>query len=425
MRSYFGIDGSWVRPRPAEGWWRFDAALAAALTALSLFGVEAIRAVGGTSPPSHPRWLQYLVIGSAGALLVLRRRFPTAIMVALTGLHFLLVGLFLPEVVITLGSQILYFLALLSAFAWSQRRTDLVLWTGFVLAIMTGWLVWQFVAHNSFTTLTREPVSGLVSPFVASVLWASVVNLVYFVGAIVGGQALWHKARADALVAEQAGQLRHQATQLAGQAVLADRVRLSRELHDLVAHYISLIGVQAAAARRVLLKRPEAASESLEIIERASRDAVAEMRSILVTLRDSPEEDRSPIPDARAYERLFADSSASGMAVDYVLVDEQRQLDQLPTAVSASLYRITQEALSNARKHSTARSAKVALRLTPGRAELEVTDAGRPIPGRRGSGLGLQGIRERVAAVGGDSEIGPRPHGGFRVRVTLPWGVSR
>ena len=415
MRSYFGLDEAWVRPSPIAGWWRFDAALAGALTVLSLVGVEAFRAIGEPTQLIHPRWLQYLLIGSAGLLLVLRRRFPTTTMVALTGFHFPFSGVLAPEVAVTLGSQILYFVALLSAFAWSQRRTDLLLWTGFVLAVMAGWLAWQFVTHNSFTTLAREPSSGLVSPLVAGVLWASVVNLVYFVGAIVGGQALWHKARADALVEEQA-------TQLAGQAVLTDRIRLSRELHDVVAHHISLIGVQAAAARRVMPKRPEAASQSLEIIERASRDAVTEMRAILVMLRDSPEEDRAPVPNARSYEQLFADSSASGLAVDYVLVDEHRQLDQLPAAVSASLYRITQEALSNTRRHSTARAAKVALRLDPGHAELEITDAGRPIPGRRGSGLGLQGIQERVAAVGGDSEIGPRPHGGFRVRVTLPWG---
>lgn len=421
VRYYFGLDEEWTRPPPGEGWWRADVALACALTVFSLLGVEAIRAVGNSPELSHPRWQQYLVIGIAGFVLVWRRRFPVAVMVILTGVHFLLAGLLIPEVAITLGSQILYFMAMLSAFAWAQRRTDLLVGAGVVLATMAGWLIWQFVTSNSFATLSREPASGLVSPLVAGVMWASLVNLVYFLGAMVGGQALWHKAKADALVSAQASQLHQQAEQLADQAVLAERVRIARDLHDVLAHHISLIGVQAAAARRVLSQRPEAVADSLAIIENSSRDAVTEMRAVLVTLRDSSAPDRSPVPQTTSYEQLFAASSASGVSVDYALVDDEHQLGRLPPAISASLYRITQEALANTRKHSTARSAKVALRLVPGRAELEVTDAGRPVGGGKGNGFGLQGIRERVAAAGGDSEIGPRPHGGFRVRISLPW----
>lgn len=342
-------------------------------------------------------------------------------MVLLIGIHMVTATFLVPETVGTAGGQIIYFLALLTAFAWARNRLHLLIGTGTVLLVTTGSLVVQFITVNAILTLSGERTGGLLSPHSATVLWVIVTNLLYFAGAIIGGQTLWHRARADARVAVQNEQLQVQAEQLARQAVLADRVRIARELHDVVAHHISLIGVQAAAARRVLTRNVAAVADSLEIIEGSSRDAVAEMRSLLTTLRISESEDRSPTPTTADYDRLFAEISAAGLKVDYTLVDEEQHLADLPVPVSSSLYRIAQEALSNVRSHSTARQAKVVLRLSRTRAELEVTDDGHPVVGTAGGGFGLRGIRERVLTAGGDSEIGPRPNGGFRVRVALPW----
>lgn len=422
MWRYFGVDDDWVRPAPGPGWWRRDIALATALTLLSAVGIEFLRAASNNPELVHPRWQQYLAVVTAGLLLVWRRQFPVTIMVALTGVHFFVAGTLLPETAVTLGGQILYFMGMLSAFAWARQRTNLLIGASAVILLMAGWLAWALALGNLVDSVSDRPVTGLVAPMLAVVLWNIIINLLYFFGAIAGGQALWSKAKADAMLQEQASQIRDQASQIAEQAVLAERLRIARELHDVVAHHVSLIGVQAAATRRTLSKDPVAASASLEAIERSSRDAVAEMRMLLSALRaDDAPDDRFPVPTVTQLPQLIDDVAASGLRVDYSLVDPDDLVTLLPASVSATLFRTVQEALSNVRAHSTAHAARVVVRLAAGSAEAEITDSGRPLVNSAGSGFGIRGITERVAAAGGEAEIGPREHGGFRVRAVLPW----
>jgi signal transduction histidine kinase len=213
-------------------------------------------------------------------------------------------------------------------------------------------------------------------------------------------------------------------------------LRIARELHDVVAHHVAVIGIQAGAARRVLGKDPGAATDALRTIEGSSRDAVAEMRSLLGVLRSETDlepagDERAPEPDLADLRELVDGRAEAGLAVELHCVEERPgDLEDVPGPLGLSIYRTVQESLANVARHSTATRALVTLRTGTNRestdgtgpaprwVEVEVTDDGRPRGGTDGSGFGLRGIRERVALHGGDAEIGPRRTGtGWRVRA--------
>lgn len=184
------------------------------------------------------------------------------------------------------------------------------------------------------------------------------------------------------------------------------------------------MGIQAAGARRVLEVNPEAAADALVVIEDSSRRAVTEMRGLLGTLR-ADGEGREPDPHIRQLGQLVGAANSPLLAVDHTITtDVDDAVENLPAPVALALYRVAQEALTNVRKHSTAKKASVALRIDrsgEGRfAEVEITDDGRPRVGTSGTGLGPEGIRERVNALGGTVEMGPRTVGGYRVRARIP-----
>ena len=244
-------------------------------------------------------------------------------------------------------------------------------------------------------------------------------------------QFTWRGARQRARLAEQAELLRSQGERLRQRAVLEERLRIARELHDVVAHHVSVIGIQAGAARKVLARDPDAAARALTEVERSSREAVTQMRGLLGTLRavdgeDDPQrQDRSPEPGLADLPALVDSHRVPGFTVSHQLVESpEGTAARVPAPVALTLYRTAQEALANVRRHSTARRVGVVLRVTAapagGYAEIEVVDDGRPRGGTSGSGLGLLGIRERVASHRGEVEIGPRGTGGYRVRVRLP-----
>ena len=263
------------------------------------------------------------------------------------------------------------------------------------------------------------------------------------------GRRQWGAGR-RAMAAHAAYQ---QAVEDTRRAALEDeRLRIARELHDVVAHHVSVIGVQAGAARRVLERDPsrlDDARAALGEIETSSREAVGQMRGLLGALRtgadgaleqeQAPRSDQprdpalSPVetdsrtssPGVEELAELVTASASASLTTTYTLVESpSAAVEHLPTAVSRSLYRVAQESLANVRRHSTATKVTVVLRVdqvaTGGYAELEVTDDGRPRSGTSGSGLGQLGIRERVAMHRGEADIGPRVAGGYRVRVRLP-----
>jgi signal transduction histidine kinase len=232
------------------------------------------------------------------------------------------------------------------------------------------------------------------------------------------GFALRGQRIQSALLAHRAERLEQEREQKARLAVAEERVRIARELHDVVAHAISVIVVQAQAGQRVLEGEQASAREALGSIETTGRQALVEMRRLLGILR---KEDRelalAPRPSLAYLDVLAERVREAGLPVELHVEGEARTL---PPGVDLSAYRIVQEALTNALKHAGPASAQVVVRYRAEEVELEISDDGRGAVDGREGGHGLVGMRERAALVGGNVECGTNGGRGFSVRARLP-----
>jgi len=204
------------------------------------------------------------------------------------------------------------------------------------------------------------------------------------------------------------------------EAVAAERAAIARELHDVVAHHMSVMVVQAGAARAVGARDPAAAAEALRQIEASGRTGLAEMRRLLEVLKAEEDGDgRAPQPGLAGLGELLDAMRASGLPVEAVVEGTPRALSP---GVDLSAFRIVQEALTNSLRHAGGASARVVVRYEPDALELEIGDDGPGPPEDPGAsgGHGLIGMRERVQLFGGELEAGPRQGGGFLVRARLP-----
>jgi signal transduction histidine kinase len=222
---------------------------------------------------------------------------------------------------------------------------------------------------------------------------------------------------------DRADRLEREREEKARQAATQERLRIARELHDVVAHSLSVIGVQAGAARLVLDAdpHPTRAREAVAAIEATANQAMAEMRRALGILRATEPSGvaLAPLPGLRQLPALLDQIRAAGLPVGLTV---QGTPQPLATSIDLSLYRIVQEALTNALKHARASHAEVVVCYQAHDITVEVTDDG---PGTspsavRPEGAGTIGMRERVALFGGELQVGPRPQGGYAVRVCLP-----
>ncbi|HEY7101718.1 MAG TPA: sensor histidine kinase [Mycobacteriales bacterium] len=197
------------------------------------------------------------------------------------------------------------------------------------------------------------------------------------------------------------------------------RMAIARELHDVLAHHISLISVQAGVALHLMDEQPEQARTALTAIRQASRESLGELRSVLELLRHGEEgAPRAPAPGLEALDALVERTSAAGLPVTVEVTGTARPL---PAAVGLAAYRIVQEALTNVTRHAgRPATATVRLDYAPDQLTVEVTDDGPGAVDTSGTGSGLLGMAERAAALGGQLEAGPRPGGGFRVAARLP-----
>jgi signal transduction histidine kinase len=202
-----------------------------------------------------------------------------------------------------------------------------------------------------------------------------------------------------------------------------ERLRIARELHDVLAHNVSLINVQAGVALHLLDEQPERARPALEAIKVASSETLSEMRSVLSILRRPGEEPpRSPTVGIGGLGELVARTTAAGIPVETTVSGEARAV---PASVDLAVYRIVQEALTNVARHARPAAAVVRLAYGADEVTVEVDDAGvHRSDGNGAAGNGIAGMRERVAALGGDFSAGPRPYAGFRVKARLPLDVS-
>nr|WP_249407950.1 sensor histidine kinase [Frigoribacterium sp. CFBP 8759] len=262
----------------------------------------------------------------------------------------------------------------------------------------------------------------------ATIAYTLVSNGIVLVTAIAFGRAARVSAtRLHAL--ERTGvELRAAHELVADRAINEERTRLARELHDVVAHHVAVIGIQAGAARRTL-DRPDIARGALSAVEGTARTTIDELDRLLSVLRSRDGEAGSGPSGLGALPELMADTRALGLDVRFSVHGDARDV---PESIGVTLYRITQEALTNTLKHGNASLAEVHLRYGDRTIEVEVVDDGRPgpmpYPGAgipqgstaTGPGLGQRGMRERVDLHGGELQLGPRSRGGYRVCAVLP-----
>ncbi|MFE9424642.1 sensor histidine kinase [Kitasatospora sp. NPDC006697] len=209
-------------------------------------------------------------------------------------------------------------------------------------------------------------------------------------------------------------------TQAMTQAVQAERLRIARELHDMVAHTVGVIAIQAGAAARVIETQPAGAREALKAIELTSRDTLAGMRRMLTALREADADAAQTAPASGLADigKLVAVASEAGVHVDLRWRGEKRQL---PAEIDLSAFRIVQESLTNVLRHAGASRCRISVDYVPDGLAIEVVDDGRGGTGTgAGSGYGIVGMRERVGLLHGQFSAGPAPEGGFRVMARLP-----
>ncbi|OLT19262.1 hypothetical protein BJF79_17005 [Actinomadura sp. CNU-125] len=211
------------------------------------------------------------------------------------------------------------------------------------------------------------------------------------------------------------------ARELADRAVGEERLRIARELHDIVAHSMSLIAVKSGVAVHVAQARPAEAVDALRIIEATSRGTLAEMRQLLGVLRADAagDGDLAPAPGLSALDALAERAAMAGVRVDLDV-----RAGDVPESVALSVYRIVQEAVTNVVKHAAPARCSVRVDTGGGRVAVDVTDDGpgaRVLPGDPGGGHGIIGMRERVMMYGGEFGAGPRPEGGFAVTARFPY----
>jgi signal transduction histidine kinase len=387
------------RRLPASAW-LFDSGLALVAAGLST-AFFVFELVGSGLPRG------ILALGYALALvhtlpLAARRRFPGAVLALGVASGLAVAALGLSPIV--LGVAIL--VAVYSVAAYGTRWVSLA-----------GLAVAELGSVAVQLTPGRFQAPTVVSN-------ALVIGAAWLLGHFVGVRRAY-----TARLEERTAELEQAREELARRAVTEERLRLARELHDVVAHAMSVIAVQSGVGAHVASTQPEEAAKALSAIEVTSRAALEELRRLLGVLRQDsePQGDLTPVPGLADLDSLLAEVAKAGLGVRLRV---EGTPSPLPAGVDLSAYRIVQEALTNVVKHAGPARAQVTVGYGDQEVTVEVTDDGRGVgalagDGRAGVGHGLIGMRERVAAFNGDLEAGPRPGGGFRVAARLPLAAER
>jgi signal transduction histidine kinase len=302
--------------------------------------------------------------------------------------------------------------------------------TNATLAVLVA--VYTFAAHADrfratavvliLAVLSFVNVGGMVhAERVELTVEMIVVNYLIFAAAWLFGDNMRRRREQTRELEERAVLLERERDERAKRAVDEERTRIARELHDVVAHNVSVMVVQAGAGRRLVDKDPDRVTAALRSIEQVGRQALTDMRRLLGVLRpddDGFPSDLLPQPTLEHLDGLIETFSEAGLPVGVTTSGEPRPL---PSGIDLTAYRIIQEALTNTLKHAGPSRATVTINYAADHVGLEITDDGRGLAARGSNGgQGLLGMRERVALFGGNLDVGPRPGGGFRVRAHLP-----
>lgn len=370
------------------------------------------RRPGDVLPPAPPTLGVAVAIFAIIVPLAWRRRAPLTVLALTAAAQVTALALLRFENEITLLAVML---AGYSACAYGAKPRWTRLW---VVAFGVALVALQtYRAASSLPDVGSAPSAGI------SMAVYSLHLIVWGVAAYALGNSVRIGRAREAKLATRTAQLAAERETNARRAVLEERVRVARELHDIIAHHVSLMGIQAAAARRVLMARPEQATKALASIEGISRQAIRELQQMLGFLRQDDDTDAlAPPPSLRRLDELVTQMSDAKLAVEVHLEGDQQPL---PASLDLSAYRIVQEALTNTLKHAKATTASVILRYRDTVFEVEVLDNGVQTDAAASVGNGrrrhgLIGMRERVVLHGGQFDAGPRSEGGFGVRASFP-----
>jgi signal transduction histidine kinase len=383
------------------GW--LDVAVAVGTAIAQVGGTELSVRFAGSERPLDP--VAYALLLAGAASLVARDRYPLPVLlaVAASAVTYMLLGY--PGGFSTISLA----LAIWASVSAGFRSASAVVVAGLVAIVVVAGLVVRS-GH------LRDPDAGL-----------------WFGGWLVAAFVLGEVSRSRRSYLEEVERRAFDAERTreeeARRRAGEERVRIARELHDVLTHHISVINVQAGVAVHLLDKQPDGsplseqaaqARQTLVTITESSREAMRELRDILGVLRQVDDTDpRAPTPGLDGLDDLVAGAAGAGLEIELETEGERRPL---PLGTDLAAYRIIQESLTNVARHADARHATVSLRYGPEEIELEVADDGRGVPpgAELEGGNGLTGMRERAAAVGGSLEAGALPVGGFRVRARLP-----
>ncbi|MYS82019.1 sensor histidine kinase [Embleya scabrispora] len=427
-KSLTTVARAWVR-RPAVR----DAALASALLALYLVlgspdGVvhDQTGDGDGSSTPEVAVWWTATALAVTGV--ALRRRWPLPMLAACIASAGINLTLTLPSAFVDLGVPIL----LCTVANRYDRKLSMGVLVG-LLTLATGLSVYNVVDDRPSPGFGTQPppsapslrVTGPDGPQMASrrMTWTGNVSGLYVMGSVlVGAWAIGAGARSRraylAELHERADGLERERDQKAALAAAAERARISRELHDVVAHGLSVMVIQAQGAAVALDKRPAQTRTALEAIVATGRDSLADMRRVLDAVGEGVDDAWGPPLGLAQLPDLVGKVNRAGTHVSLAV---RGAPVTLPATVDASAYRIVQEALTNTIKHAGPRAhADVVLSYHSGAVTIEVSDNGRSTVRDDGQGNGLRGMRERARTLGGGFTAGPGPDGGFTVRATLP-----
>ena len=273
---------------------------------------------------------------------------------------------------------------------------------------------WWGAAGVVTVNLTLHWVDGVQIPPLVDWLWAGALTF----GPYVFGRLVLNHARLNDRLAAQAQQLVEEQRHVAARAVLAERRRIARELHDVIAHSLSVMVVQAGAARDLLDTDRDRVAQALEEIQRSGRAALGETGRLLGLLREEDSDELAPQPSAADLPRLVESFAEAGLRVTLKM---SGPTGGLPAGVDLSVFRIVEEGLTNALKHAPGSVVEVSYTRRPQEVQIELANA--TADGSRAmvsSGHGLVGMRERVAVFGGSLDAAPTHEGGFTVRALLP-----
>ncbi|MEU3369786.1 histidine kinase [Streptomyces sp. NPDC006660] len=383
----------WLRAHPLV----LDAALAIGVLISMVIGsfADPHGPAGPTLGTRTPGARSLVLMALAALALVPRRRRPMAVLACTSALTMVELALGAPPAPVAMSAVV----ALYTVAAHTDRPTTYRVGV-LTIAVLTG------------TAMLLGTPPWYAQEHLGIFAWTGMA-------AAAGDAVRSRRAFVDA-IRERAERAEHGREEEARRRVAEERLRIARDLHDVVAHHIALVNVQAGVAAHVMDKRPDQAKEALAHVREASRSALDELRSTVGLLRQSgdPAAPTEPAPGLAVLDDLLAGFRRAGLAVELARTDHA----PLPAAVDLAAYRVIQEALTNVRKHAgPGAKAEVSIVRVGTDTEITVIDDGTGAGAAGdGGGHGLLGMRERVTALGGRCTAGPRYGGGFRVQAILP-----